>query len=553
MEKKINNLTYKIENKILGKGAFGKVYLGTIKETEDKVALKELPKEVEKDKEALDSISNEIAISSKLDNTNIVKMLEITEIDNKQYLIYEFCNGGDLRKYMNYFGRFDEELIQIIIIKLINGLFELNKKKVIHHDIKPENILIQLFPEEKYTKEIEMKIESIKEFTKKRKQPTINNNNIPYTNFQNNNNYYMNIMNNMNNFNNMYNMNNNNMNNMNYMNNNNMNNMNMNNMNYMNNQMNNQTIYNFQQNFYNNMNNQTPFETEKYLSNQPLINFQTNFVQNNINNQIFNNVETLNYFNNNQTAGNLQPNFINNNINPSFFQNNNLNILNQNNSCFNTNSQVNPNNIAIGFQNNNNINNNPINNNQNNNIIDREKEIINVLKNAQYKLSDFGLSKIRYDIKARNLAGSPLYMSPELFNPNASIKTIENYQVDIWALGVLAFEMFFGRRPFEAFSIEELSKMYHKSKTYEINLNSISISKEFFSFLNMCLQEDPKIRANVEKLQNSKFVNIVLNETNKMDGKELLECLGNEVEIDNKTNNIKLRIDKIYFEEEEII
>ena len=176
MEKKINNLTYIIENKILGKGAFGKVLLGTIKEKNQKIALKELPKEVEKDKEALESISNEIQISSKLDNTNIVKMLEITEIGNKQYLIYEFCNGGDLRQYMNHFGNFDEELIQIIVIKIINGLLELKKQKVVHHDIKPENILIQLFPEEKFTKDIEMKIEHYKEFTKKKK-PKKNNNN----------------------------------------------------------------------------------------------------------------------------------------------------------------------------------------------------------------------------------------------------------------------------------------------------------------------------------------------------------------------------------------
>ena len=78
MEKKINNLTYIIENKILGKGAFGKVLLGTIKEKNQKIALKELPKDF--DKEALESISNEIQISSKLDNTNIVKMLELLKL-----------------------------------------------------------------------------------------------------------------------------------------------------------------------------------------------------------------------------------------------------------------------------------------------------------------------------------------------------------------------------------------------------------------------------------------------------------------------------------------
>ena len=588
MEKKINNLTYIIENKILGKGAFGKVYLGTIKEKKEKIALKELPKEVENDKEALESISNEIQISSKLDNTNIVKMLEITEINNKQYLIYEFCNGGDLRKYMNYFKNFDEELIQIIVIKLINGLEELKKKKVVHHDIKPENILIQLFPEKEFTKDVEMHIESIKEFIKnKNKRSTINNNNQNFTapnNFQNPlcPMYYNNNINNMNNMNYT--------NNMNY----------MNNFNYNINTMN--QMFTYQINFINNINNQTDFQgINNANNNQAFVNNQNNM--NNQNPSV--NYDNQNYYNFSQTPGNIYPNFINNNNNnitnnyPSNNNNSNLNFTNQYNIGFNNNNnQINLNNNAL--QNNNNINN--INNTQNNNInfnmnninnnnnnqnycnqnninqnnnaqnnnaqnnndqnnnnqnnnnqnnINQinEDEIIEALKNAQYKLSDFGLSKYRYDIKSRNLAGSPLYMSPELFNPSASIKTIENYQVDIWALGVLAFEMFFGRRPFEAFSIEELSKMY-KKQTYYINLSNITISKPFFSFINMCLQKDPTKRADVKKLQNSSFVNLVLENENKMDEKELLELLGDRVKKDEK-NNIYLSIDEIYFEEEQ--
>ena len=104
----INNVTYIIENKILGKGAFGIVYLGSIIEKEEKIALKELPEEIRKDKELLERISNEIKVSANLDNTNIVKMKEIADINNKKYLVYEYCNGGDLRRYMDYFGSFDE-------------------------------------------------------------------------------------------------------------------------------------------------------------------------------------------------------------------------------------------------------------------------------------------------------------------------------------------------------------------------------------------------------------------------------------------------------------
>ena len=346
-------------------------------------------------------------------------------------------------------------------------------------------------------------------------------------------------MNNMNNMYNMYNMSN------------------MYNMYNMNNMVNMNNMYNM-----NYMNNQImPIgETPNYISyNQNPANFQTPFNQNNINSQVPNNFQTPNFYNSNQTAGNFQPNFTN--INPSMFQNNYINNINTFPS-FNINNQINQNIIINPIQNNNNINNNNQNNNninnqnnnninQNNSNTEREKEIIGILKKAEYKLSDFGLSKIRNDIKARNLAGSPLYMSPELFNPSASIKTIENYQVDIWALGVLAFEMFFGRRPFEAFSIEELSKMY-KKQTYYINLDNITISKQFFSFLNMCLQKDPQKRADVKKLKNSKFVNDAFEGIIQLNREELLECLGNKVQIDEKNNNIYLSIDEIYFKDEDI-
>ena len=116
-----------IKDKILGKGDFSTVYLGkrigledekiqknnenkiethnnTNRKIIEEVAFKEITNEFKDDNKKLDSIQNEINISSKLDNTNIVKMIDIVEQENKKYLVYEVCNGGDLRRYMDYFG-----------------------------------------------------------------------------------------------------------------------------------------------------------------------------------------------------------------------------------------------------------------------------------------------------------------------------------------------------------------------------------------------------------------------------------------------------------------
>ena len=600
MEKKerINNNTYTKMEETLGKGAFGTVYLGLIegKDIRQKIALKELPKKM--GEEEIQSISNELDISSKLDNRNIVRMLEIVDIDNQKYLAFELCNGGDLRKYMNYLETFDEELIQIIMIKIINGLNVLHEKRVIHHDIKPENILIQLFYNNKELKEneIEQKVNYIKTIINKRKAHKHhknyiqNNNNINYINNNNQNNNIFNdnippmIMQN-NDLNNNQNMMNNfplNMNIINFQNQNdfqqkifnmmNLNN-NMNQNNYMmsqnnninqNNNMMSQNNYMMKQN--NNVMNQNNnmMNQNNYMMNQDNnimnqnnyeINQNTNVM--NQNNKMFNqNCNIINQNNNmmNQNYNSINQNYIIINQNTINTNNNMMvpnNILNQNNNIINNNILNQKNNI----ENQNNIINENININNKKALIkeekleelDDEEYILKELKNAQYKLSDFGLSKLKDETIDKNLCGSPLYMSPELFNPDPSFRTIENFKVDIWAVGVLAFEMFFGRRPFEAYSIDELSRMYKKEE-YFIDLEG-KISKEFFCFLNMCLQKDPKKRANVNQLSNSNFINRTFDSFEVMDKKQLINDLGNSAKIDNK-GNIILNIDKIYLKNE---
>ena len=585
-EKLIEEDVYKIRNKLgeqIGKGAFSTVYKGQADIEDSKgnsikkgeiIALKELSGDM--DKETRQNIFNEFNISNELKhNSNIVKIIDVIEINGKVYIAYEFCNGGDLRLYMDYFGNFDEGLIQTIMLQIVNGLVELFKYNVVHHDIKPENILLKLFYDTNDPIKSDKDIEKIKEILKSKKNSEIKANQFqqffPFTNYIYNNNY-MNFMNNMINMNSMMNqmfMNANNMSNINTMNMNmvpnNINTMNMNMVPYM--VQNNMNTMNMNNNM-NTMNMNNNINTMNMNNNMNTMNMNMNTINNNMINMNTNNntINNPNTFNNNLNYNNNLMNENNNNltnigINNNIIGNNNMNNMGINN---NTNNQMydiqklhipsnfrenyyqqnsNNNNQNTNFNNfvnqNNCCNNNSlINNNfsnnesiQDNNNVQQIKnkkndtfskgKILSILKDStEYKLSDFGLSKISKKITKRNLCGSPLYMSPELFRPETKLSDIENKQVDIWALGVLAYELFFGKRPFEAFSIEELSKMYDRG-TFEIDLESTkdkTISKQFFNFLNMCLQKDPKKRANLAKLKDSDFLNYHINSLEKMDG-----------------------------------
>ena len=88
---------YKFDNytKVIGSGAFGKVYLTHNLYNEDhKVAVKVLNKI--KLRGHLDAIDEEIAILTKLDHPNIVKYYETYKDDKFIYLVMEYIEGSDL-------------------------------------------------------------------------------------------------------------------------------------------------------------------------------------------------------------------------------------------------------------------------------------------------------------------------------------------------------------------------------------------------------------------------------------------------------------------------
>ncbi len=322
---------FALEDKILGKGSFGTVYLGTDLANDKYVSLKKIPLEIMNDPQKIEALSNEILISSGVENENLVKILDLTYIDKDKYIVYEFCNGGDLRRYLRYFKKFEEIHVQYFMSQILNGLSELHNKKIIHHDIKPENVLVELIPfniKDKNNKEerkkFEKTVDEILQMTNKKK---------------------------------------------------------------------------------------------------------------------------------------------NNNPNSSFTENNSKS------------------NITKDY-------------------------ILKSLLKSKIKVSDFGLSKFKEENNQKMLSGSPLYMDPNLFVPNVEIKTIENEKVDIWAVGIFAYELFFGKRPFNSpsQSLKELIQVLKKG-IYVIDLKECSkISKQFLSFLNMCLQRSQDVRPNVTELMFSEFI-----------------------------------------------
>ena len=151
--------------KFLGEGAFGSVYKIRRKNSGTREIIRAL-KEISKD--ALNNnlqseieLKNEIEVLKNLDHPNIMKIYEYYEDDKNIYLINEFCGGGDIAGLNDQFGIFPEFLLKYIMFQVFLAISFLHSNKVVHADIKRENIAYVYTDDNKSKKEIQ---EFFKEF-----------------------------------------------------------------------------------------------------------------------------------------------------------------------------------------------------------------------------------------------------------------------------------------------------------------------------------------------------------------------------------------------------
>jgi calcium-dependent protein kinase len=139
----------------LGEGAFGAVYKVRRKNSGTREiirALKEINKETIIDGE---EIRNEIEVLKNLDHPNIMKIYEFFEDDQKMYLINEFCGGGDVAGLMDKLGTFPEFLLKYVMFQVFFAISFLHSNKVVHGDIKRENIAFVYTDKDKEKKDID--------------------------------------------------------------------------------------------------------------------------------------------------------------------------------------------------------------------------------------------------------------------------------------------------------------------------------------------------------------------------------------------------------------
>ncbi|XP_067347906.1 serine/threonine-protein kinase 36 isoform X2 [Channa argus] len=125
---------------MVGEGSFGRVYKGRKKFTGQVVALKFMPKVGRSDKE-LRSLKKEIEIMRGLKHPNIVQLLDSFETEAEVVVVTEYAEG-QLFQILEDDGNLPEYQVREIACQLVSALYYLHSHRILHRDMKPQNILL---------------------------------------------------------------------------------------------------------------------------------------------------------------------------------------------------------------------------------------------------------------------------------------------------------------------------------------------------------------------------------------------------------------------------
>lgn len=129
----------------IGEGTYGVVYKALDTRNDDRVvAIKKIRLELEDEGVPLTAI-REISLLKELKDDNIVRLYDIVHLDLlKLYLVFEFLDL-DLKKYMELIPAgvgLEPNMVKRFTLQLIKGTYFCHAHRILHRDLKPQNLLI---------------------------------------------------------------------------------------------------------------------------------------------------------------------------------------------------------------------------------------------------------------------------------------------------------------------------------------------------------------------------------------------------------------------------
>ena len=134
---------------LIGKGSYGRVYLGMNLTTGEMLAVKQVEvnqkaagQDKERMKDMVSAMDVEIDTMQHLEHSNIVQYLGCERKEFSISIFLEYIPGGSVGSCLRKHGRFDENLVSSMTRQTLSGLAYLHQEGVLHRDLKADNILL---------------------------------------------------------------------------------------------------------------------------------------------------------------------------------------------------------------------------------------------------------------------------------------------------------------------------------------------------------------------------------------------------------------------------
>ena len=125
----------------IGEGTYGVVYKAKDRLSDATVALKRI-RLVHKDEGIPSTAIREISLLKELDHPNIVKLLDVVHTESKLTLVFEYLDQ-DLKNYLDMCeGGLEPHILKAFLFQLLTGVDYCHQHRVLHRDLKPQNLLI---------------------------------------------------------------------------------------------------------------------------------------------------------------------------------------------------------------------------------------------------------------------------------------------------------------------------------------------------------------------------------------------------------------------------
>lgn len=125
----------------IGEGTYGVVFKAMDKQTSEVVALKKIRLDAE-DEGIPSTAIREISLLRELKHPNIVRLFDVVHAERQLTLVFEYLDQ-DLKKYLNVCERgLEPGILKSFLYQLLDGVAFCHTHRVMHRDLKPQNLLI---------------------------------------------------------------------------------------------------------------------------------------------------------------------------------------------------------------------------------------------------------------------------------------------------------------------------------------------------------------------------------------------------------------------------